>query len=454
MIPEKIKTFISEKMAHYGIPGVSLGVIAGESQEVVTFGVTHIETELPVTTDTLFQVGSNTKTMTATLMMILAEEGKLDLDAPIRFVLPDFRLQDETVAAGATIRQLLTHSTGWIGDHFIDTGPGADAKARYTTSMAKIPQLVPPNFAFSYNNSAFAIAGHVIETVTGMLYEEAMIEKLFKPLGMAHSLFDAADVMLGRFAVGHIGPPMVDEIQVAGPWPLPRAMYAAGAVAASAEDMLTYARFYLNGGKVGNGKQLISPAGMAELWEPRFPTSSGGQVAMSWFVEQQGDLTSYRHGGATVGQLSSFKIVPEKGFAYASLTNAHNGRNFNADLEAQLLNHFCGIEPAAPELRDPTEAELEQLLGRYERPMVDLDFTTHNGKLKVQLISKQGFPTADVPPRPPSPLMDCFMTAAGQLWVMDGSDAGSEAQILRRDDGSIGWIRMGSRLHAKSPHGA
>lgn len=447
----KLEAFVEEKMAEFKIPGVSIGILTADGHEVHTFGVTSVDNPLPVTADTLFQVGSNTKPMTATLMMMLAHEGKLDFDAPIRTVLPDFKVKDESVSAAATIRQLLTHSTGWIGDHFIDSGIGEDAKEKYVASMAELGQLAPPDTAASYNNAAFAVAGAIIEKITGQLFEHAIADLLFKPLGMDHSFIGMGDVMLRRFAVGHS---VKDgEAVVAGPWPLPRAMYSAGAVAASAGDMLTYAQFYLDGGKTADGHQLLSQKAITELWTPQFNTnSSRGWVAHSWFVVKDGGFTGYTHGGATVGQLSAFKIIPDKNFAFTSLTNGEAGGLFNDAVEAWLLEHYCDIVPTIPDPLTPSDSQVRELIGRYSRPMIDLEIKLEDGDLQMRSIPKQGFPTADVPPRPPSPWFKIKLIS-NSTFVADGGPAdGAEGQIVRQPNGAIGWIRFGLRLHiAQNP---
>ena len=105
----EFEAFVTQKMEEYHVPGVSIGLLTADGREIHTFGVTNVDHPMPVTADTLFQIGSNTKPMTATLMMLLAQEGKLDFDAPIRTILPNLNVKNETVSASATVRQLLTH---------------------------------------------------------------------------------------------------------------------------------------------------------------------------------------------------------------------------------------------------------------------------------------------------------------------------------------------------------
>jgi CubicO group peptidase (beta-lactamase class C family) len=122
-----------------GTPGIVMGILHGDTRTVAAAGVTNIDHPLAVTENTLFQIGSITKTMTATVAMRLVEQGLLALDTPIRHYLPHFALQDETVAAQATLRHLFTHLGGWVGDYFENTGHGDDALARMLPTWPPSP---------------------------------------------------------------------------------------------------------------------------------------------------------------------------------------------------------------------------------------------------------------------------------------------------------------------------
>lgn len=448
--PDQLNDLITEKMHEHKVPGAAIGLLSADGWVVRGFGVTNVDHPLPVTNETLFQIGSNTKTMTATLLMMLAEDGQLDLDAPIQSLLPNFRVRDEAVSAAATVRQLLTHSTGWVGDFFIDSGKGDDATASYVAAMSELPQLAPPDTAFSYNNAAFVVAGLIIETVTGQSFAQALHERLFAPLGMNDSWFEAGDVMLRRFAVGHDVQPEQESPTVAAPWPLPRALYAAGAVTATAGDLLRYARFYLNDGRTDDGVQLLSEAGMNAMWQPQFPMGrNNASVAHSWFVEEIGGAKTYRHGGGTVGQISAFRIVPEKQFAFVGLTNCSAGGLLNQAVERWVLRELCGLENEEKEGRPPSADEVTSLVGRYERPLCDVVLSTEDGKLVGQVIPKQGFPTADTPLRPPSPQFPLGLLDNGDLIVTEGAFKGTQGQLIRHTDGKIGWLRFSARLHRR-----
>src|SRR4051794_11478909 len=235
-------------MADTATPGVAIGMLHEGEEHVCGYGVTSVENPLPVDGDTLFQIGSITKTFTGTAAMILVERGLLDLDAPLRTYLPELKLADEDVAARVTMRHLLTHTGGWIGDYFADLGSGDDALARMVEALAEVPQLTPLGEVWSYNNAGFYLAGRVIEVLTGQTYEQTVQELVLEPLGLSNSFFFAEDVMTRRFAVGHLrnedGPPTV-----ARPWPIGRAHHAAGAIASSVRELLRWARFHMSDGE-------------------------------------------------------------------------------------------------------------------------------------------------------------------------------------------------------------
>src|SRR5215213_3621562 len=121
---EELVEVARAQMEEFSVPGASLDMFFDGEEETASLGVTSIEHPLDVTPDTLFQIGSITKTFTATAIMRLVDRGDVELDAAVRTYLPEFRLMDEDVAARATIRQLLTHTGGWLGDYFADFGRG------------------------------------------------------------------------------------------------------------------------------------------------------------------------------------------------------------------------------------------------------------------------------------------------------------------------------------------
>jgi CubicO group peptidase (beta-lactamase class C family) len=133
---------LTEMATRLEVPGVAAGVLlAGE--EEYAFGVTSVENPLPVQEETLFQFGSTGKTFTATAMLRLVDQGRVDLDAPVRTYVPELRLQDEDVAQHVTVLQLFNHTAGWAGDLMDDTGAGDDALEKYVARMETLAQITP-----------------------------------------------------------------------------------------------------------------------------------------------------------------------------------------------------------------------------------------------------------------------------------------------------------------------
>jgi len=127
-----------------GIPGVAVSVRYPGGEYLAGYGVTNVESPQPVDGDTLFQIGSITKTMTMAACLRLVEQGRLDLATPIREYLPDLQLSDPSAAAVIALQHLLTHTSGLPADHFVAMGGGDDALARYAASLGTIPFVLPP----------------------------------------------------------------------------------------------------------------------------------------------------------------------------------------------------------------------------------------------------------------------------------------------------------------------
>src|SRR5215213_3644320 len=123
----RISKKIVSEMKRLRVPGVAVGIYHKGNEFTAGFGVTSLEHPLPVIADTLFQTGSISKTFTGTLLMMLVEQGKVDLDAPVRKYIRDFKVKDKQVSKKVTVRHLLTHMGGWVGDYFNDFGNGDDA---------------------------------------------------------------------------------------------------------------------------------------------------------------------------------------------------------------------------------------------------------------------------------------------------------------------------------------
>lgn len=446
---DRLDELVPVLMQQKGIPGVVVGILHEGQARAAGFGVTNVDHPLPVTDGTLFQIGSITKTFTTTALLRLVERGRVGLGATVRTYLPEFSVADETVSSQTTVRHLLTHMGGWYGDFFHDTGPGEDALPKYVAAMADLVQVAPLGAIWSYNNSGFAVAGRIIEVVTGLCYEDALQELVLNPLGLQHTFFDPGDVMTFRFAVGH--DEGEDGGQVARPWPLPRALYAVGGITCSVPDLLAYARFHLGDGSTGDGPRLLKPESMAMMQTPQAPIWKQETMGLGWRLNVVDGVRRVSHGGGTKGQVCLLTLMPEHGLAVAVVTNADQGGSLTDEVTGWVLKQYLGLEVPKPEAIEATGEQLAAFAGLYRNPHWDLELGMLCGRLVGQMVQKRGFPSQDSPPPPPPPPATLALCEEDRLLVLDGSDKGDTADIVRRADGSIGWIRFGGRLGRREP---
>lgn len=444
---QQLSDFVLAAMRRLQVPGVAVGLLHDGREHLAGFGVTSVENPLPVTADTLFQIGSTTKTITGTIVMRLVERGLIDLDRPLRDYLPELRLRDKTAEATVTARHLLTHMGGWLGDFFRETGSGDDALARYVAEMAGLPQIVPAGTLWAYNNAGFGLAGRLIEVVTGQVYEAAAHELVLDPLGMDNSFFFPADVISRRFAVGH----RVDEQEgpvVLRPWALARSGHAVGGLCSGARDQIRYARFHLGDGTTAAGERLLSAETMAAMQSPHCPANLGREMGLSWILKDVAGVRTVMHGGATKGQLSAFVMVPSRGFAITVLTNAEEGAMLHDEVVAWALEHYLGLVEPALSYLTLDEAALAEYAGTYTARLVHFDFYVENGQAMLRQTPQGGFPDVDSPPGPTPPPSRVAFFAPDRAIALDPPMINMKLEFIRDEEGRIEWLRP-SRLHKK-----
>lgn len=449
---QPIAELIEQEMARRNVPGVAIGILSGDDEYVAGFGITHVENPLPVDGDTLFQVGSTTKTLTATLAMRLVEEGRLALDAPVRTYLPDLRMADDQVTAAVTVRHLFTHTGGWAGDYFGDPGRGDDALARIVERLADLPQVMPLGHYWSYNNAAFYLAGRVLEAVAGMPFECLAQEALLGPLGMDRSFFFAEDCITHRVAAGHEAlhaDNSGETPKVARPWALARAAGPAGGLISTVRDQLAYARFHLDGGVARDGTRLLTAASIAHMQTPYVQAANDESVGLSWFIRDVPGARIIRHGGATNGQQSAFQMVPDRRYACTILTNSARGSELTMPVLRLALKLWLGVVVEDPQPMPVQPGQLAEYAGSYAALLDDFIVHVDGDTLLVDVVPKGGFPTADSPPGEAGPPIRLHMCGADRFIAVEEPARGTQAEFLR-EDGIITWLRAGGRMHRRT----
>ncbi|HEY8283185.1 MAG TPA: serine hydrolase domain-containing protein [Chloroflexota bacterium] len=444
-----LSEFTRQEMDRLQVPGVSVGIHHESQDYTAGFGITNVTHPLPVTEDTLFQIGSTSKTVCATVAMRLVEQGTLDLDTPIRAYLPGLTLADQSVAANVTLRHLFNHTGGWEGDYFESTGAGDDALEKMTARLVGLAQLTPLGEVFSYNNAGFYLAGRVIETATGKPYETVARELVLEPLGMSRSFFFAREVITDRVAVGHRVGDNGPEVQ--RDWELPRAANAAGGIISTPGDQLRYACFHMGDGTTAGGTRLLSQESLSLMQTATAPAGNGiTALGVTWMLRDIGGTRVVQHGGATNGQLSAFQMVPSRRFAITVLTNADKGGELHRNVTNWALKQYLGVEEPKPLVVEISAEALREFVGRYASLGNDLEISLKDGGLEGQIIPKGGFPTKDSPPPPTPPPFAIGFLDQGNLLVTDGPLKDMAIDVLRGRDKQVAYVRAGFRILKKA----
>ena len=398
---------LAQLAARYDVPGAVLGVLRiGEPAELMTCasGVLNRDTGVAATPDSLFQIGSITKSWTATMIMQLVDEGCLDLDAPVIGVLPELRLGDGELAKTVTMRHLLAHTSGIDGDIFLDTGRGDDCIERYVARLGDAPASHPLGATFSYCNTGYVIAGRVIETVTGQTWDQALADWLLRPLGLTHTCTLPEEALRFRAAIGHTGTPH-ESLRPAARWVLPRSAGPAGLICASAADLLAFARMHLTGGLAADGTRLLSAESVTAMQRHQTdlpdPYTLGDSWGLGWIRYGWDGHRLVGHDGNTIGQSAFLRLLPGAGFAACLLTNGGHAQDLYRDLLGEVFAELEGVRmpPTIQPAAAPAPPDPARYVGVYERTGARMEVFERGGTLVLR-ITETG-ELADLDDEPP-----------------------------------------------------
>jgi CubicO group peptidase (beta-lactamase class C family) len=449
---DAIATLAQSRMQQYGIPGVAIGVVADGRTTTRGLGTTNVDDPLPVTEHTVFPIASISKTFAVTALLRLVEEGKVDLRAPVRTYLPEFRVRDEAVSRTVTIQHLLTHTGGWEGQV---SGParGDDTLRNFVASITDLRQVAPPGAAWSYNNAGFSIAGRVIEVVSGKSINQAMRDLVFTPLALEHAGTTAGEFITQRFALGHSshedGAPTLQR-----PFS-PSVSVTAGGIGLCITDLLAYARFHMGDGRSATGERVLRRESLDLMRTVQLrKQSTDDDMGLGWHLRSLGSLRTASHGGTLAGHILLLEIVPERNFAIAILTNATTGWRLIQDVERAALKSYLNATyapnqaiahrglvetlPSAEPLRP--RPDFSAYVGKYARPMNVVVVRPDGEGLTVQVQSRDG---------KAQPEMPVVFYGPDRAVVTDGADRGQSIEFVRDESGRVKWVRVVGRVGRK-----
>jgi CubicO group peptidase (beta-lactamase class C family) len=378
------------------VPGAAYAVLAAGEVVDGAAGVLSTATEVEATADSVFQIGSITKLWTATLVMQLVDEGKVDLEEPVRTYLPEFEIGDKDAAAAITVHQLLNHTAGFEGDIFTDTGVGDDCVEKYLAVLHDVPQLFPPGERFSYNNAGYVVLGRLVEVLREKTYDDCLREHLFAPLGLTHAAASVYEAITFRAAMGHIPPGPDAPPEPAPIWAMARSNSPAGSLLAMRpRDLLTFARMHLEDGKAADGSQVLAPGTAARMQAREVDLPYLGIMGTSWglgferFDVPEGDVIG--HDGSTLGQYAFMRMVREAGVAVALLTNGGDAMSLYHEVIGHVIEQLTDTTlPALPTPPvDPERIDASRYVGTYSADVMDLVVTQdEDRRIWIEVIPK------------------------------------------------------------------
>lgn len=331
----------------FDVPGIAVAIVK-DGQVVLErgYGLREIGKPDKVDANTMFAIASNTKAFTATALQMLAEDGKLDMNDRVIDHLPWFRMSDPYITHDLRIRDLLAHRSGLsLGAGDLLYWPTTDYTTREVAERLKdVPITGQFRGQYAYDNILFGVAELVVEAASGMDFKRFLQTRIFNPLGMDETRYNADDLRRGdNVATGHAKQDFKDLKPVGTlTW---RNVSGAGGLYSSVHDLTTWMNTQLAGGVIpGGDRRLFSEKRQRDMWtmltpipvsKPSLPEL---QPAMPDFLGygQGWMLSDYRghrmvwHTGGWPGMVSRLTLVPGSNIGVVVLTNQEVGAAFNA----------------------------------------------------------------------------------------------------------------------------
>lgn len=359
--------YIRGAMADWDVPGLAIAVVSADSVLFARgYGLREAGRTDPVDTRTLFGLMSPTKTFTAAALAMLVEDGALRLDDRLVDHLPAFRVADPALTRELTIRDLLSHRTGYEENHRLWYGRGGTA-SEVAARAHELERIAPPGTEFHYNNVMYVVAGEVIEAVSGLSWDEFVRQRIFGPLDMTEST--TSHRPLAQRA--NVAAPHARRLfnGVGSPRPIPyfdtENVGPAGSIHTNVAEAASWLQLHLNVGTHA-GARLLSAASIRELQQPhvRLPRAAdpriGGDRAwgplcgvadldslgygLGWFTMQYRGRRALMHGGGINGQRSAVGQLPDQRAGVVILSNMQDTEIALA-LTYRVFDMLLAVEP-------------------------------------------------------------------------------------------------------------
>lgn len=346
-----IKTFVLEQLMEWNIPGIAISII--KNGEVIFregIGLRNISEGFNVTPETIFPIASITKSFTSAALAILEDEGKLHWDEPIKKYLPEFDLIDPYVGSRVTIRDILCHRTGLPRHDMVLEN--SDYKRMDIHKKVRHLELSKSfRTHWQYNNHMYVIAGHLVEVLTKIRWEDFVKNRLFDLLEMKSSSFSIKDIKgSSNYALPYAEEsnnifeiPFYDICEC-GP---------SGSINSNIIDMEKWIMLHMSKGKYKD-KQIISEKNINEMHTSSMIIREGipyhfkeipyAAYGLGWFVQPYRGFNHIYHGGVIDGFGSLAAIIPEEDLGIIILTNKSGSGLFNRMICYSVFDMILGLD--------------------------------------------------------------------------------------------------------------
>lgn len=349
--------FVNQALKDWKVPGTAVGVVQdGKVILLKGYGYRDLEKQLPVTPNTLFAIGSITKSFTVSTLGMEMDEGKVDWDKPVRNYLPTFKMYDPVLTEQMTIRDLITHRSGlprhdmvWYSSDF--------SREDIIRRLQYLEPNKPLRTTFQYNNLMFMTAGYIAGWLNGKSWENTIYERILIPLGMNGTNFSLKDSQSSPdFALpyrkGNDVKAEVKRMPFDEQCPDRCAIGPAGEINSTVADMSQYLLFHLNKGKLA-GKTLLSENNAIQMQTPQmviqgapdFKEESETSYGMGFFISQYRGRKRVEHGGNLDGFSAELAFLPNDGIGVVVLTNL-DGTGLPNAIAYNVFDRLLGLEPA------------------------------------------------------------------------------------------------------------
>lgn len=320
--------FVSAEMKTWKVPGIAIAVV--QNGQVIYshgFGMRDVKGNLPVTTKTIFAIGSISKSFTSLSMGMLNDEGRLDWDKPVRNYMPEFQMFDPVASERMTPRDLISHRVGMAG-HDLVWYSSDFSREDLVRRLRFLQSDHDFRSQYHYNNMLVMTAGYLVGKISGNGWENFVQQRIFDPLQMKSSNFSVADSQKSSdFSHpyrkdDHSG--AISEI----PFHSANSIGPAGSINSNVEDMARYAIFQLGNGKIGD-RQLVSEANLKLNHTAQVPMPQGAtpkeigprSYAMGWVISSYRGHPLWWHNGGIDGFYALLTLLPDDNFGVVVLTN-------------------------------------------------------------------------------------------------------------------------------------